>query len=471
MKILFLFLITVFLAVVSCQPAYKSPDLAGLYNNLVQNENPYRNPVILIPGLLGSKLIDRQSQKMVWGHFGFEPYVANSGSSKKRIALPMQVGKPLSELTVDIVPAGALDRIIFNFLGYPLQQNTYAHILNVLGIGGYRDQDLAEARLIDYGDRHFTCFQFDYDWRRDIVENASVLDQFIAEKKRYVQKEIEKRFGIHDLDVKFDIVAHSMGGLIARYYLRYGSQDLPADGSLPVLNWVGSKHVQHVVMIGTPNMGSIDSLVSLVNGYRPAPLLTRYPPAVLGTMPSLYELLPRNRHRTVMDERGLPVSDLFDLKTWQRHEWGLADPKQERVLEWMLPEVRSPEERRRIALDHLEKSLGRARQFMAALDFQAQSPPSLRYFLVAGDSEKTPKSVSIQANGRLRTLETAPGDDVVIRTSALGDERLTVIPNSRNRLVSPIKWDQVLFLFSDHLDLTRDPAFTDNLLYFLLESQ
>jgi len=35
----------------------------------------------------------------------------------------------------------------------------------------------------------------------------------------------------------------------------------------------------------------------------------------------------------------------------------------------------------------------------------------------------------------------------------------------------PIEWDQVLFLFSDHLDLTKKPAFTDNLLYFLLESQ
>ena len=471
MKTFTLFFITIGLGIVSCQPAYKSPDLGGLYNNLVQNENPYRNPVILIPGLLGSKLIDRQSEVMIWGRFGFGTRSSNDGFSKKRLALPMGIGKQLSELTDDIVPAGALDRAVFNFLGYPIEQNTYAHILNVLGIGGYRDQDLGEAGFIDYGDRHFTCFQFDYDWRRDIVESANSLHRFIVEKKRYVQKEIEKRFGIQNLDVKFDIVTHSMGGLVARYYLRYGLQDLPADGSLPVLNWAGSKHVQHVVMIGTPNMGSIDALESLVNGYRPAPLLTRYPPAVLGTMPSLYELLPRNRHHPVVDHNGLPVPDIFDLKTWQRYGWGLADPEQDRVLKSLLPEESRPEKRRQIALDHLEKALGRARQFMAALDLQAQSPPSLRYFLVAGDSEDTPKSVQIQPNGRLRILETAPGDDVVIRKSALGDERLTVRPNSRNRLISPIEWDQVLFLFSDHLDLTKNPAFTDNLLYFLLESQ
>ena len=38
------------------------------------------------------------------------------------------------------------------------------------------------------------------------------------------------------------------------------------------------------------------------------------------------------------------------------------------------------------------------------------------------------------------------------------------------RLVSPIGWSQVLFIFSDHLGMTKDPAFVDNILYFLLES-
>lgn len=37
------------------------------------------------------------------------------------------------------------------------------------------------------------------------------------------------------------------------------------------------------------------------------------------------------------------------------------------------------------------------------------------------------------------------------------------------RLKSPIAWTNVLFLARDHLDLTRDPAFTDNLLFFLYE--
>ena len=40
-------------------------------------------------------------------------------------------------------------------------------LLGVLGVGGYRDMDLGLAGAIDYGTDHFTCFQFDYDWRRD----------------------------------------------------------------------------------------------------------------------------------------------------------------------------------------------------------------------------------------------------------------------------------------------------------------
>ena len=57
---------TVFLlSLIACSSAYKTPDLGGLYNSLVQNESPYRNPVILIPGLLGSKLVNKNNGAVV----------------------------------------------------------------------------------------------------------------------------------------------------------------------------------------------------------------------------------------------------------------------------------------------------------------------------------------------------------------------------------------------------------------------
>ena len=36
-------------------------------------------------------------------------------------------------------------------------------------------------------------------------------------------------------------------------------------------------------------------------------------------------------------------------------------------------------------------------------------------------------------------------------------------------LVSPIQWRQVVFLFTEHLEMTKDPTFTDNILFLLLD--
>jgi len=167
--IIFLVALVITIGVTGYRLQYRTPDLGGLYNDLVQNEDPYRNPVILIPGLLGSRLMEKDSEKVAWGSFGIKRTNPNTEEGSRRIAIPMQTGKTLSELRDDIIPDGALDKVVVSFFGYPLEQNTYSYILNVLGVGGYRDQDFGEAGIIDYGDRHYTCFQFDYDWRRDIV--------------------------------------------------------------------------------------------------------------------------------------------------------------------------------------------------------------------------------------------------------------------------------------------------------------
>ena len=49
------------LLLAGCSAHPKAPDLEGPYNHLAQHEDPHRNPVILIPGLLGSKLVDQES--------------------------------------------------------------------------------------------------------------------------------------------------------------------------------------------------------------------------------------------------------------------------------------------------------------------------------------------------------------------------------------------------------------------------
>ncbi len=453
-----------------CARVAPLPDLHGLYSAAAQRHEPWRNPIIVIPGILGSRLRDAETGRVVWGAFVADYADPRTAEGTRLIALPMAPGVPLSELRDGVYPDGALDRLRLSIFGLPYGADAYVNLLAALGVGGYRDETLGRSGAIDYGTGHFTCFQFDYDWRRDLAENARRLEEFVREKRAWVQAEYLRRTGTTVTDVHFDIVAHSMGGLLTRYFLRYGGQDLPADGSPPKPTWEGARYVDRAILVGTPNAGSLDALFELVEGDKLGVLIPRYQPAVLGTMPAVYELLPRGRHGVLVDATHPEhaYEDLYDPALWQQMRWGLADPRQDRVLERLLPTVKGPAERRRIALDHQRKCLERARAIARALDEPAVLPGGLELYLIAGDASPTPAVAAVDPEtGRLSVVRRAPGDRTVLRSSALLDER--VGHGWEPRVRSPIPWTQVLFLFTDHMGLTRDPAFIDNVLYLLLE--
>ena len=450
----------------ACRTASPVPDLSSLYGQIARYHDETTNPVIVIPGILGSKLTDPASGRTVWGAFGGGAANPQKPDGARLFALPMGEGEPLRELRDEVVADGVLDKIHVKMGFLPFQLKAYFQILQTLGAGGYKDANLSS---IDYGAEHFTCFQFDYDWRRDNVESAQRLHEFIEEKRAYVLEESRKRFGKANPDLKFDLIAHSMGGLLVRYFLRYGAADLPADGSLPPLTWAGSEHIERVVLIAPPNAGSVDAVVELIRGRKFGPLTPKYPPAVMATFPSVFQLLPRTRHKSLVEvgNRNKHL-DVMDPDLWEEMGWAMAARDQDGVLQNLLPGVSDPAERRRIALDHQRKSLERAKDFHAALDVPASPPEGTNLYLLAGDAVPTKKVTAVdRGTGDVELIDHGAGDGTVLRSSALMDERIggTWSPNLR----SPIDWTDVMFLFSDHLGMTKDPGFSDNVLYLLLE--
>lgn len=456
----------------ACGGGNKPIQLDVIYNRAAETDRPDRNPVIVIPGILGSRLKDTETDTTVWGAFVSGAADPQNAEGARLISLPIEEGRPLTELTDSVEPDGVMDSIRVEILGIPIELQAYAAIMSTLGAGGYRDESFGLAGSVNYGDDHYTCFQYAFDWRRSNAENASVLFQFIKEQHAKVQAEYEKRFGIKDAKVKFDIVAHSMGGLVTRYMLRYGDQPLPADGSLPELTWAGAKYVSRVVLVGTPNAGSADALVDLVEGRDIGlPFLPYYQPALMGTFPAVYELLPRARHGHIIfdADQSRPIEDLYDPALWQRLGWGLADPDEDEVLQKLLPTVASAQERRRVALDLQARILRNAKSFAAALDRPAYLPPGLEMVLVAGDAQPTRRVVSVDSEtGELTELERGIGDGTVLRTSVLLDEREGAEWQPRVR--SPIDYTFAMFLPDDHLGLTKSDTFRDNVLYWLLEA-
>ncbi len=445
-------------------------DLALLYNAAAQNHGLDRNPIIVIPGLLGSRLRDPASGRIVWGAFDGNAANPATADGARLVALPFtdMMMTPGSAVAAD----GVLDRVRIRIAGIPIALQAYAEIMSTLGVGGYRDEALGLGGHVNYGSDHFTCFQFAYDWRQDNALNARRLMAFMREKRAYVQGEYARRYGVRDAPVKFDIVAHSMGGIVARYAMMYGGADLPADGTLPPLTWEGAGMIARLIQVGTPNGGSLDGLRVLVDGRDfGSPIVPRYSPAILGTMPSLYQLLPRQRARPVVLAGTDAALDIHDPAVWQRMGWGIAKPGIDADLAQLMPDVGSAEERRRIAIALQARLLARARAFAAAMDRPAAIPAGTELMVVAGDAMPTTERYAANpANGAIVQAATGPGDGLVLRDSALLDARQGQDPVARGPgVVSPMDVRRALFLPREHLEITRDPTFRNNILYWLLE--
>ena len=431
-------------------------------------------PMVIVPGFLGSTLVDRQSGHEIWGLFLAGEQRIGKADVQRRIALPMSGGDSLAELRDGVEPTGIFANGEVAIAGRRFVVNAYPGLL--LGIlrgvssGETKDATPSERELrksvrdMQSAPRPPQVHGVAYDWRRDLSESTRELDEAVAAA---YQQNLDR--GLRGEAARVDVVAHSMGTLVTRYYLRYGTQPLLDSGALPSLTWQGASRVRRAILIAPPNNGSLEAFRDITHGGSPQRPIPSHPAAVLGTFVSLYQMMPHpDSGAVVYADDGSPV-DFYDVETWMTLGWGPFGADQAGVLANLLPDVASEVDRRAIARRYVALCLARARQLNAALDVPARPPPGTTLHLFAGDRVDTDGRIEIDpATGALGERHHEPGDRTVTRRSALGE--LDRGPSAGDRLRSPVHWTSVHFVDGDHLSLVGSATLLNDLLYLLLQA-
>ena len=371
--------------------AHRKPNMERIF--AAARAQTGKRPVIIIPGILGTELVNSETGETVW------PSLFRSSDDGLELPLTANLAGNRDKL----VPKKIVTTLRFSRLVPEVY--IYHNLLDALKkYGGYRESDW-DAPPAD-GDRD-TFYVFAYDWRRDNVESARLLVRRIQDLKR--------RLGQPDL--RFNIIAHSMGGLIARYAARYGDADLPAEGAQLRPTWAGASHISKIFMFGTPNEGSADAFATLLEGYslteglrRRLYLLNTLSREAAITVPSIFQLLPHGTTARFLDENLQPIKiDIYDPEVWRRYNWSPYADKDFRR-RFMSDDEKYARSKRGVIEDldgYFRAALQRARRFHEALDVAVDEDGPVALYAFGGDCEETlnaPVILRDEKKGRWITL-------------------------------------------------------------------
>jgi hypothetical protein len=455
-----------------CASRASVSEIAAIYDHVHGDDRALarHDPIVVVPGFLGSTLAVESTGEVLWGRFLGRSQRPRDPAFIRALALPV-ADAPLAQLRDDVVVTGAMRVAELDIGRTHVEVNAYPGVLSGILVGWDAGDAPTMGRLTraarDSADTQLPLLdEVGYDWRRDVAESAATLHTHLVEAHAHAVAK-RRALGLPSDDVRLDVIAHSTGCLVLRYYLRYGTQPLPDDGSLPPVTWEGHALVRRAVLVAPPNRGSLSAFETLRAGGKPIPVLPRFSAPLLGSFVSLYQLMPPPAQAMVVYGDGAPI-DLYDVGVWERYGWGLFAPDEDDVLRAMLPEAGDRGARVAIARRYTARALARARQFHEALSSPASPPPGTTLHLFAADGIATPRQLVIdRASGNVLRRETGPGDGVVPRDSALADVR--PFDSDLRPLVGPVDWESVHWVRGDHLGLIGEPGFVDNLLFMLFE--
>ena len=412
-----------------------------------------RVPVILIPGLLGSRLARADNGVELWP--GTTRKLLTSNYEDLALRIDPETLEPIDD---GLVASGLFDGAV--------GKDFYRRIVKELReAGGYRPSQPGRAVV----QQKARLYVFTYDWRQDNVKTVKKLDELIE----------QIRIDYKDPYLRVDVIAHSMGGLVVRYYERYGTVDVLDGNSFPVTG-LGLSKLRRVVLLGTPNQGTVTAVHKFLNGYRVG--FSGLPTEGVATMPSTFQLFPHPLADWLVNIQGKRLGfDLFDVEFWRRYNWSIFDHRIQRRMDrqrglWPLQEIFER---------WFQKRLERGRRFVWSLMAPAGDVPLIKPLLLGSDCIPTPRRLVFENVGgesiaRLRpeqilmpmpgvdyeTLMFEAGDGSVTRSSLLSRGNMDrEVPSHEQE---GMETQQDLFVCAKHDSLTSDDALLDSLIRYLL---
>lgn len=270
------------------------PDLVEIHAAAADREKP---PLIVIPGIMGSRLVGTTTGDEVWPGSLLDLVVGSAGRFDQLALPPDDAGDAVE-------PSG----LFFQVLG----EQYYDQLVEALTeAGGYDCVPAAEASAKS------DWLLMAWHWRRDLVHAAAELDALVDRLRRLRD----------DPSLKVDLLGHSAGGLVIRYFIRYGGHDVlggspPSDASGATY---GIDKVNRALLLGVPNFGSIYGLQQMLRGREVGRVFIQ--PELVATMPSLYQLLPHPERAWMVDVEGNRLDrDLYDPAVWRLYQWSIYAP-------------------------------------------------------------------------------------------------------------------------------------------------